>query len=504
MQKQYLALGSKEVYNGEYMLAVFHIEPSDDSESLASIATEVAAESSTGSNLFVESSTAFSHTLDALVYEIDEEKSLVYIGYQWRMFDSGGNVQNILTFVAGNIFGISSVKSCKLLDVYFPPQMLAQYDGPSYNLHDMREYLGVYDSPILGSIIKPKIGLTATEYAELCHDFWAAGGHFVKNDEPQADQKYAPYNDMVDAVRNAMDVAEQKTGQPKVHSFNVSAPDFDEMIRRADYVQKTMKPGSYAFLIDGITAGWMAVQTLRKRYPEVFLHFHRAGHGAFTRPENPIGFTVSVMTKFARLAGASGIHTGTAGVGKMKGDPTEDVRAMQHCLRLKSKGEFFEQVWATVPEQDSDIQTMIRSEQSQWDMGARELSLVRKETESIDPHTTTVSADWRTMKSCTPIISGGLNPIRLPEFLEVTQTIDFITTMGGGIHSHPMATGSGTKAVIEAYRGWQNGMTLEEAAEDGKGYDTELKKAIEFYGKKKEKSEVGHDDGKFPAFNDPA
>jgi ribulose-bisphosphate carboxylase large chain len=49
----------------------------------------------------------------------------------------------------------------------------------------------------------------------------------------------------------------------------------------------------------------MAVQTLRRHYPDVFIHFHRAGHGAYTRPENPIGYSVLVLSKFARLAGTS-------------------------------------------------------------------------------------------------------------------------------------------------------------------------------------------------------
>ena len=67
------------------------------------------------------------------------------------------------------------------------------------------------------------------------------------------------------------------------------------MIERCEMIiNEGFEPGSYAFLIDGITAGWMAVQTLRRRYPKVFIHFHRAAHGAFTRPENPIGFTVLV------------------------------------------------------------------------------------------------------------------------------------------------------------------------------------------------------------------
>jgi len=144
-------------------------------------------------------------------------------------------------------------------------------------------------------------------------------------------------------VKAAMDKAVKETGNKKVHSFNVSAADFDTMIERCELIRNTgFEPGSYAFLIDGIMAGWTAVQTLRRKYPDVFIHFHRAGHGAYTRLENPIGFSVLVLSKFARLAGASGIHTGTAGVGKMQGSPEEDVVAALNILQFKAKGHFFD------------------------------------------------------------------------------------------------------------------------------------------------------------------
>jgi len=84
---------------------------------------------------------------------------------------------------------------------------------------------------ILGTIIKPKIGLTAAEYAEVCYDFWSGGGDFVKNDEPQANQDFCDYENMVKYVKKAMDKAVKETGQKKVHSFNVSSSDFDEMIK---------------------------------------------------------------------------------------------------------------------------------------------------------------------------------------------------------------------------------------------------------------------------------
>ena len=343
------------------MLAVFRIVPYGDI-TIEDVATEVAAESSTGSNLKVGTRTNFSMSVDARVYEIDKENNLVYIAYPWVIFDRGGNIQNIMTFIAGNIFGMAELKECKLIDVWFPSQMLDQYDGPSVTLDDMRDYLQNFDKPVLGTIIKPKIGLTATEYAEVCYDFWSGGGDFVKNDEPQADQNFSPFEKMVVSVREAMDRAEDVTGHTKIHSFNVSAADLDTMLKRADYISSVMKPGSYAFLVDGITSGWTALQTIRRHFPHVFLHFHRAGHGAFTRAENPIGYSVLVLSKFARLAGASGIHTGTAGIGKMAGDPKDDITAAHGILRLKSKGHYFDQVWSEVPETDTDIVAEIKKE----------------------------------------------------------------------------------------------------------------------------------------------
>jgi ribulose-bisphosphate carboxylase large chain len=462
-QKAYVNFNLKNPQNGEYLLGVFHLVPGKNLNILQA-AAEVAAESSTGTNFRVNTETPFSREMNALVYQIDLEKNLVWIAYPWRIFDRGGNVQNILTFIVGNILGMKEVSAIKLLDVWFPSPMLEHYDGPSYTLDDMRKYLNVYERPILGTIIKPKIGLTASEYAEVCYDFWVGGGDFVKNDEPQANQDFCEYEKMVGFVKKSMDKAVKKTGNKKVHSFNVSAPDFDEMIRRCELIRSAgFEKGSYAFLIDGITAGWMAVQTLRRRYPEVFIHFHRAGHGAFTRPENPIGFSVLVLSKFARLAGASGIHTGTAGVGKMAGSPKEDVTAANNILRLISKGHFFEQSWSQIPEMDKDVINMAKQD--------------------FAHHVILEDDGWRGMKKCSPIISGGLNPTLLKPFIDVMGSTDFITTMGAGCHAHPKGTESGARALVQACEAYTKKIDIKEYAKTHK----ELKQAIDFFTKNKTK-----------------
>ncbi len=462
-QKCYVNFDLKEPKNGEYLLSVFHLVPGKNLNILQA-AAEVAAESSTGTNFKVRTETSFSREMNALVYQADLKRNLIWIAYPWRLFDRGGNVQNILTYLVGNVLGVKEISALKLLDVWFPPAMLEQYDGPSYTIDNMMEYLDVHNRPILGTIIKPKMGLTSAEYAEVCYDFWVGGGDFVKNDEPQANQDFCPYDKMVKHVKEAMDKAVKKTGKKKIHSFNVSAADFDTMIKRCELIRDAgFESGSYAFLIDGLTAGWMGVQTLRRRYPDVFIHFHRAGHGGYTRPENPIGFSVLVLSKFARLAGASGIHTGTAGVGKMKGSPEEDIVAAHEILHFKEKGKFFEQSWALIPERDKDA-----------------IYLVKKD---LAHHVILDDDSWRGMKKCCPIISGGLNPVLLKPFIEIMGNMDFITTMGAGCHAHPKGTKAGAMALVQACEAYIKGVDIQKYAKNHK----ELAEAIRFFGKKQNK-----------------
>ncbi|MCK9292929.1 MAG: ribulose-bisphosphate carboxylase [archaeon] len=460
-QLTYLNLNLENPKNGEYLLGVFHLLPGGDLNILQA-ACEVASESSTGTNFPVKTATSFSREMNALVYEVDLSKNLVWIAYPWRLFDRGGNIQNILTYIVGNVLGMKKVSALKLLDVWFSPSFLEQYDGPSYTIDDMRKYLDVYDRPILGTIIKPKMGLIASEYAEVCYDFWVGGGDFVKNDEPQANQDFCPYDKMVKYVKQAMDKAVKETGKKKVHSFNVSAADYDTMIERCEMIVNAgFEPGSYAFLIDGITAGWMAVQTLRRKYPNVFLHFHRAAHGAFTREENPFGFSVLVLSKFARLAGASGMHTGTAGVGKMSGSTSKDVVAAHNIQLFKDKGHFFNQNWGRIPEDDVDSIKLAK------------LDLAK--------HIILEDDSWRGMKKTVPIISGGLNPTLLKPFIDVMGNVDFITTMGAGAHAHPNGTREGAIALVQACEAYQKGITIQEYAKTHR----ELEVAISFFSKMK-------------------
>ena len=76
----------------------------------------------------------------------------------------------------------------KIYDIYFPPPYLRLFDVPAVNIVDMWRILGramVNGGLVVGTIIKPKLGLRPKPFGEACYAFWQ-GGEFIKNDEPQA------------------------------------------------------------------------------------------------------------------------------------------------------------------------------------------------------------------------------------------------------------------------------------------------------------------------------
>ena len=145
----------------------------------------------------------------------------------------------------------------------------------------------------------------------------------------------------------------------------------------------------------------------------------------------------------------------------MQGSPEEDITAANSILRLKSKGHFFEQSWATISEKDEDIGRLIKED-------SKGKNILRDD-------------DWRGMKKCCPIISGGLNPTLLKPFIEVMGHTEFITTMGAGCHAHPRGTKAGATALVQACDAYTKGIDINVYAKKHK----ELAEAIAFFGKAK-------------------
>ncbi|MFH0850707.1 MAG: type III ribulose-bisphosphate carboxylase [Candidatus Bathyarchaeota archaeon] len=297
------------------LLCSFRLEPLEQPFDI--IAGGVAAESSVGT--WTELSTEKPYMADkaAKVYRI--EGKMIDIAYPVELFEPG-NMPNILSSVAGNVFGLEDIKYLRLNDITFPRTLVKSFKGPRYGIKGVREITRIKDRPLVGTIIKPKLGLNTADHAQVAYDAWSGGCDVVKDDENLSSQRFNPFEDRVVQTLESRDRAESETGERKVYMANVTA-EVEEMKRRAQYLEDH---GGRYMMIDILTTGWSSLQTMRDAGFNLVIHAHRAGHAAFTR-STVHGINMVVLAKVARLLGVDQLHVGTA-VGKMA-ETEEEVRA---------------------------------------------------------------------------------------------------------------------------------------------------------------------------------
>ena len=374
----------------EDLVCLFRIFP--NRVSMKKAANTVALESSVGTWTEVKKQ-EYVKKLRARVFSI--RGNLVKIAYPQELFEKD-NVPNILSSIAGNIMGMKILKSIRLEDISFPKSILKSFPGPQYGIQGIRKMLKIKKRPLVGTIIKPKLGLKTKDHAQSAYESWIGGCDIVKDDENLASQKFNVFEERIARSLEKAHRAEEETGESKAYLVNVTA-ETKEMIKRAQIVEDL---GGKYIMVDILTAGWAALQTLRESKFKMAIHAHRAMHAAFDR--NPKqGISMMVIADFARLIGVDQIHIGT-GIGKLEGD-IEDIEEISEEISMK-------------------------------DVKATQKRLSQK---------------WFNIKSVFPVSSGGLHPRHVP-FLIKHLGKDLIIQAGGGIHGHPSGTTAGAKAMRQA------------------------------------------------------
>jgi ribulose-bisphosphate carboxylase large chain len=383
------------------------------------LAGGVAAESSIGTWTELTTEKSYMKKLAATVFDLKD--NIAQIAYPIELFEPG-NLPNIMSSVAGNVFGLGDLRYLRLLDIQFPTVLVKSFSGPAYGISGVRNTVKVTRRPLVGTIVKPKLGLRTTDHAVVAYAAWAGGCDVVKDDENLSSQAFNPFEERVvttldqrdraeDETLDQRDRAEDETGDKKVYLINVTA-ETQEMLRRAQFIEDH---GGRVAMIDILTCGYSAVSTLRSQGFKLILHGHRAMHAAFTKLPNH-GIAMPVIATASRLLGIDQLHVGTA-VGKMSEDREE-------------------------------VETNIR-----------------KCKEPLGD-----------LKPTLPVASGGLHPRHVPALIDIFGT-DFVIQAGGGIHGHPKGTRVGATAMRQAVDATLAGQNLDDYA----GSHSELAEALQHW-----------------------
>ncbi|MFA5258492.1 MAG: type III ribulose-bisphosphate carboxylase [Candidatus Pacearchaeota archaeon] len=402
------------------LVCLFRVEP--NRVSVKEAAANVALESSTGTWDEVSTEKEYMKDLSAKVFSI--KGNWVKIAYPGELFE-GGNAPNILSSIAGNIFGMKIVKNLRLEDIQIPNELLNSFLGPKYGIAGIRKMMKIKDRPLVGTIVKPKLGLKTKDHAKVAYEAWLGGCDLVKDDENLSSQKFNKFEGRLAKTLEMADKAEDQTGEKKAYLVNVTA-ETKEMMRRAELVEQL---GGKFVMIDAVTEGFGALQTLREGNFKMAIHAHRAMHAAFTR--NPKhGLSMMVLADISRLIGVDTLHIGTV-VGKLEG-------------KLEEVEEINEEI--------------------------------EKNTVKETHHR--LSQDWGKIKPTLGVSSGGLHPGHVP-FLIKHLGKDLVLQFGGGIHAHPNGTFRGAIAVRQALDASLRGISLKQYSKN----HIELRDALDKWAK---------------------
>lgn len=320
----------------------------------------------------------------------------------WPLRNPGASLPNLMTTLAGNLFELAQFSGMRLLDFEVPPVFSKVYAGPQFGVGGTRRLCGVHGRPLIGTIIKPSIGLSVDETAARVRELCEGGIDFIKDDELQADGVDCPFDQRVDAVMKVIRDHADRTSRHVMYAFNVTG-DLDQMRRRHDHV---MARGGTCVMASVQSCGLVGITELR-RHSQLAIHGHRNGWGALSRcPE--LGFGTPAWQKFWRLAGIDHIHV--------------------NGLRNK------------FCESDESVVASARS--------------------CLAPMFDKPARDFRIM----PVFSSGQWAGQAIDTYRALGGMDLIHACGGGIAAHPDGIAAGVQSLRDAWEAARDGISLESFA----------------------------------------
>jgi ribulose-bisphosphate carboxylase large chain len=249
----------------------------------------------------------------------------------WPVENFGYNLPVFISTLQGNLYELRQFTGLKLMDIDFPDSYVQHFRGPKFGIEGCRKLTIVEGRPLIGTIIKPSIGLTPKQTAGMVQTLGAAGIDFIKDDELLSSSANSPFEERVREVMNVVNALADKTGKKIMYAFNLSG-DVDEMLHRYETV---VNAGGTCAMISINSVGISGVKKMCD-IGELAIHAHRNGWGMLTR--HPLlGIDFPAYQKLWRLAGVDQIHVNGIQNKFWESDDSV-VKSIEACLKPMANG----------------------------------------------------------------------------------------------------------------------------------------------------------------------
>jgi ribulose-bisphosphate carboxylase large chain len=322
----------------------------------------------------------------------------------WPVSNMGISLPNVVSTVAGNLFELNPFSGLKLLDITLPATFLTRYQGPQFGVAGTRRLSGVYNRPMIGTIIKPSVGLSPQATAELVGALVEGGIDFIKDDELQADGPHCPFEQRIPAVMQVINRHAEKVGRKVMYACNITG-ELDEMMHRHDVTEAC---GGTCVMVSMNSVGLPALVALR-RYSRLAIHGHRNGWGIYSRSP-AVGMSYIAYQKLWRLAGVDHMHVNGL-QNKFCEDDATVIASARECLK------------------------------AMFDVPGRGCEIM-------------------------PVFSSGQSARQAPGTYRALGTTDLIFACGGGIMAHPGGIAAGVRAIRQAWDAAVAGVPLNDYSLD--------------------------------------
>jgi len=244
----------------------------------------------------------------------------------WSIENFGFNLPTLVSTVQGNLYELSQFSGLKLMDLEFPPSFAKHFRGPKFGVAGCRQLTGAQKRPLIGTIIKPSIGMSPQQTAALVKSLADARIDFIKDDELMADPPHSPFDERVDAIMRVINEHAQRTGKKVMYAFNVS----DELDAMLGHYEKVVSSGGTCAMISLNSVGLAGAKKICD-LGALAIHGHRNGWGMLNR--HPLlGIEFPAYQKLWRLAGVDQLHVNGIANKFWESDDSV-VRSMEACAQ---------------------------------------------------------------------------------------------------------------------------------------------------------------------------